>query len=94
MSQFAATARLMRFDSLVEHASSTEREQLIRSDGRAYMLLGLAVAALNYIPPLFLVAPVLSALVFAHYSLARLRDRRLLTAGAPARALGGRHDSR
>lgn len=88
------TARLMRFDSLVEHASSAEREQLIRSDGRAYMLLGLAVAALNYVPPLFLVAPVLSALVFAHYSLARLRDRRLLTAGAPTRALGGRHDSR
>lgn len=70
------TARLMRFDSLVEHASTTERKRLIRSDRRAYLFLGLAVAALNYIPPLFLVAPVLSALVFAHYSLARLREQR------------------
>jgi hypothetical protein len=67
------TARLMRFDSLVEHATAEEREQLIRTDRRAYLTMGLAVAALNYIPPLFLIAPVLSALVFAHYSLARLR---------------------
>ena len=70
------TARLMRFDSLVEHADKSERERLIGSDRRAYLLLGLAVAALNYIPPLFLVAPVLSALVFAHYSLSRLRELR------------------
>ncbi len=70
------TARLMRFDSLVEHASVAERGRLIRSDRRAYLLLGLAVAALNYVPPLFLVAPVLSALVFAHYSLGRLRELR------------------
>ena len=67
------TARLMRFDSMVEHATAEEREQLIRTDRRAYLTMGLAVAALNYIPPLFLIAPVLSALVFAHYSLARLR---------------------
>ena len=80
------TARLMRFDSLVEHASTAEREHLIRADRRAYMLLGLAVAALNYIPPLFLVAPVLSALVFAHYSLSRLREQRRLAAPA---AIGG-----
>ncbi|HZH06629.1 MAG TPA: EI24 domain-containing protein, partial [Lautropia sp.] len=39
------TARLMRFDSLVEHASLGEREALIRSDRRTYMLLGLSVAA-------------------------------------------------
>jgi uncharacterized protein involved in cysteine biosynthesis len=70
------TARLMRFDSLVEHAGGAERRALIRTDRRAYMLLGLSVAALNYIPPLFLVAPVLSALVFAHYSLSRLREWR------------------
>lgn len=82
------TARLMRFDSLVEHAGAGEREQLIRSDRRPYMLLGLAVAMLNYIPPLFLVAPVLSALVFAHYSLSRLRERRRLAAPASAEAIG------
>lgn len=70
------TARLMRFDSLVEHADKGERERLIASDRRSYLLLGLATAALNYIPPLFLIAPVLSALVFAHYSLSRLREIR------------------
>jgi uncharacterized protein involved in cysteine biosynthesis len=70
------TARLMRFDSSVEHANAEERERLIRRDRSSYMVLGLACAALNYIPPLFLIAPVLSALVFAHYSLSRLREMR------------------
>ena len=84
------TSRLMRFDSLVEHADAGEREALIRSDRRAYMLLGLAVAALNYIPPLFLVAPVLSALVFAHYSLSRLRELRGADQPALLEATGDR----
>jgi len=88
------TARLMRFDSLVEHAAGSERAALIAADGRNYLMLGLAVALLNYIPPLFLVAPVLSALVFAHYSLSRLRDRRTLGAPGseemPAAAIGGK----
>lgn len=70
------TSRLMRFDSSIEHASVDERERLMRRDRSSYMVLGLACAALNYIPPLFLIAPVLSALVFAHYSLARLREMR------------------
>ena len=82
------TANLMRFDSLVEHAAPGERDQLIHADRRAYLLLGLAVALLNVIPPLFLVAPVLSALVFAHYSLSRLRQRRRLAAPASVEAIG------
>ena len=82
------TARLMRFDSLVEHAAAGERERLIRSDRRTYMLLGLSVAVLNYIPPLFLVAPVLSALVFAHYSLSRLRESRRFDSPASLEATG------
>ena len=86
------TARLMRFDSLVEHAAAGERKSLIASDRRNYLALGLAVALLNYIPPLFLVAPVLSALVFAHYSLSRLREQRTLGApgagATPAEAIG------
>jgi hypothetical protein len=83
------TARLMRFDSLVEHATTPERETVIRADRRSYLVLGLAVALLNYIPPLFLVAPVLSALVFAHYSLSRLREQRTLGAPASREAIGG-----
>lgn len=70
------TSRLMRFDSCVEHASPDERRQLLDRDGRAYLVLGLACAVLNYFPPLFLIAPVLSALVFGHYSLSRLREIR------------------
>jgi hypothetical protein len=77
------TARLMRFDSLVEHADSRERAEAITRHRRPYFALGMMVTALNYIPPLFLVTPVLSALAFAHYSLALLRDERE-AAGEPA----------
>ena len=70
------TARVMRFDSLVEHAQPDERTAMIRRYRREYFLLGLLVTALNYIPPLFLITPVLSALAFGHYSLSRLREQR------------------
>ncbi|HEY5633457.1 MAG TPA: EI24 domain-containing protein [Burkholderiaceae bacterium] len=70
------TARVMRFDSLVEHAAPEERRDLIRRHRGQYMALGLMVTVLNYVPPLFLVTPVLSALAFAHFSLALLRDER------------------
>jgi hypothetical protein len=70
------TARIMRFDSLVEHASALERESLIVENRREYFVLGVLVSVLNYIPPLFLITPVLSALVFGHYSLARLAEYR------------------
>ena len=79
------TARLMRFDSSIEHATPQERRALHDGEGGAYLLLGLACAALNYIPPLFLVAPVLSALVFGHHSLLRLRQMRGMTLAGPAR---------
>lgn len=70
------TARLMRFDSLVEHASVPEREGLIARHRGEFLMLGMLVTALNYVPPLFLVTPVLSALVFVHYALARLSESR------------------
>ncbi len=79
------TSRLMRFDALVEHATPVERQRVVAGDRREYLVLGLACAALNYLPPLFLIAPVLSALVFGHYSLQRLRQLR----AADALALGG-----
>jgi len=77
------TSRLMRFDATVEHATAGERERLMASDGRGYLALGLACAALNYLPPLFLIAPVLSALVFGHYSLMRLREVRAAAVAGP-----------
>lgn len=71
------TARVMRFDSLVEHAAADERKGVIARRRRDYFLLALLVTALNFVPPLFLVTPVLSALAFTHYSLASLRQRRV-----------------
>ncbi len=94
------TARVMRFDSLVEHAEPAERAEVIAAHRGRFFVLGLLVSALNYIPPLFLLTPVLSALAFGHYSLSLLRDRRGAAGpGAPGNvtvegvAAGGLSDS-
>jgi len=70
------TARVMRLDSLVEFADGAECRQLQQRYRKEYFLLAMAVSALNLIPPLFLVTPVLSALAFGHYSLAMLQTQR------------------
>ena len=70
------TARIMRFDSLVEHADNNELEAIIGRHRREYLALALLVTALNYVPPLFLITPVLSALAFGHFSLTALRQLR------------------
>ena len=79
------TARMLRFDSLSEHASAAERDLLIDRHGRSYLALGMMVTLLNYVPPLFLVTPVLSSLAFGHFSLAALRE---LRAAGGAAAIG------
>ena len=64
--------RLFRYDALSEHASAGEYRALIAAArGRLY-LLGLALAALYYVPVLNLAAPVLSGLAFTHFCLAEL----------------------
>ncbi len=70
------TARIMRFDSLVEHADPAERRELIARYRRSAFVLAMMVTSLNYVPPLFLLTPVLSALVFVHFSLTALRESR------------------
>lgn len=75
------TARVMRFDSLAEHADADELRGLQRRHRSQYLMLGLLVSTLNYVPLMFLVTPVLSALAFAHLSLSLLREHR--TAGRP-----------
>jgi hypothetical protein len=70
------TARILRVDSLAEHATREERDILIARHRRGYLGLAMLVTLLNYVPPLFLVTPVLSALAFGHYSLSVLRDLR------------------
>ena len=77
------TARVMRMDSLVEYADPEERREIEARFRKQYLLLAMLVSALNLVPPLFLITPVLSALAFGHYSLALLADRR---AAQPAAA--------
>lgn len=71
-------ARLMRFDALQVHATVDERKALIRQHRRGFFGLGVAVALLSTIPPLFLIMPVFSALAFAHYALMALQQSRKL----------------
>ena len=78
------TARVMRIDSLVEHATPQERRAIVAARGRDYFWLALAITALNWVPPLFLLTPTLAALAFAHYSLAALRAIRHDAAPPPA----------
>jgi uncharacterized protein involved in cysteine biosynthesis len=70
------TSRVLRFDSLVEHAAPDERVELIARHRSEYLALGVVVTMFNYVPPLFLVMPVLASLVFGHFSLSRLRESR------------------
>lgn len=78
------TSRILRVDSLLEHASPQERALLIERHGRSYFLLGLMVSLMNFIPPLFFFAPVYSSLVFTHFSLQALRRLRHQDQPAPA----------
>lgn len=69
--------RIMRVDALVEHASGRERRFLWRRHNPQYWVIGVCLALANLFPPMWLVLPVFSALVFAHYSLEALRQYRL-----------------
>lgn len=70
------TARILRVDSLLEHASPAERDVLIARHGRSYYALGVVVTLMNFIPPLFFFAPVFSGLAFTHFNLHALRNLR------------------
>lgn len=72
-----AFSRMMRVDALAEHANSQERRVLWRRHNLQYWIMGLCLALINLFPPMWLVLPVFSALVFGHYSLEALRQHRL-----------------
>jgi hypothetical protein len=74
-----ALSRMLRVDALVEHASPAERRVLWRRYNRHFWLIGGCLALINLIPPAWLVIPVFSALVFAHFSLEALRRLRAET---------------
>ena len=71
-----AFTRLLRVDSMVEHASPAERKTLLARHNKEYWFIGGALALLNLLPPAWLILPVFSALVFAHFNLAALAELR------------------
>src|SRR5690606_28529014 len=75
-----AFTRMLRVDAVVEHATAHERKQIWRRHNRQYWLMGFVMALINLFPPMWLVLPVFSSLVFAHYSLEALRQLRHETA--------------
>jgi len=80
--------RLFRYDALSEHASAEEiREIFEQARGRLF-LLGLITGLMYFIPPINLVAPVLSALAFIHLCLGELQSLRS-TDGSCVQGLGG-----
>lgn len=74
-----AFTRLLRVDSMVEHASAAERSVLLKRYNKDYWLLGLCMSLLNLLPPAWFVLPVFSALAFAHFNLAALAELRAET---------------
>ncbi len=71
--------RLFRYDALAEHASAEEYEAVIRGSGGRLCALGLALAALYYVPLVNLAVPVLSALAFTRLCLGELARLRRAT---------------
>lgn len=81
---FVATAylnqRLFRYDALAEHASREEMSAIFSAQRPSLWGLGLLTGLMQFIPFLNLVAPVLAALAFIHFGLARLSELRLQVA--------------
>jgi len=71
-----AFTRMLRVDSIIEHANAHERKLIWRRHNRQYWLMGFLLALINLFPPAWLVLPVFSSLVFAHFSLEALRQQR------------------
>jgi len=64
--------RLFRYDALAEHASAEEFARILRTSRGDLFLLGILLSLLLTVPLVNLLVPVLSALAFTHYCLARL----------------------
>lgn len=63
-------------DAIATHANSLERRQIFKRYRWDYWLLGLSMAVLSLIPFFWVVLPVFSALVFAHFTLRALSSLR------------------
>jgi hypothetical protein len=65
--------RLFRYDALAEHASADEMATLFENDRAGWWGLGLLTGLVHFVPVLNLFGPVLAALAFIHFGLARLK---------------------
>jgi hypothetical protein len=65
--------RTFAFDALSVHASRWESETLRKQNAWAFLVLGVLLAMLAYVPLLGLVVPALAAIAYVHYSLEMLR---------------------
>ena len=72
-----AITRMLRVDAVIEHATPEERRYLWKRHQRQWWLIGFCLALINLIPPAWLIMPVFSSLVFAHFGLEALRQHRL-----------------
>jgi hypothetical protein len=68
--------RMFRYDALAEHASAAEFARVVSTSRDDLFLLGLLLSLLLYVPVINLAVPVLSALAFTHFCLARLAQVR------------------
>lgn len=68
--------RMFRYDALAEHASHEEMQSLFSKYQSSWWGLGLLTGLLHFVPLLNLFAPVLTALAFIHFGLARLAESR------------------
>ncbi|MBT9567243.1 MAG: EI24 domain-containing protein [Thiobacillus sp.] len=68
--------RLFRYDAIAEHANAQEMTLLFRKGRGGWWGLGLLTGLVQFVPVLNLLGPVLAALAFIHYGLARLNQQR------------------
>lgn len=68
--------RLFRYDAIAEHASADEMATLFRQERGGWWGLGLLTGLVQFVPLLNLLGPVLAALAFIHFGLARLERQR------------------
>ena len=70
--------RLFRYDAIAEHATSGEMATLFKHERGGWWGLGLLTGLIQFVPVLNLFGPVIAALAFIHYGLARLKQQRLI----------------
>ena len=68
--------RVLRYDALSEHADAEEMKRIFAQCRAMLLALGAGLALVAYIPVLGFFAPVIVALAFIHYLLARLKRLR------------------